>query len=316
MIEGSRSASASSASSCRALLRAVRAALVPPGRGGTNLAAAAQREPVRTVTEPAPRGRILDAKGRVLVDNRVANVITVDRRLEPTQRERRSSAGSRRCSATTGRRRSTSASTTRGSRRTPPVPVGVDVPIDTLAYIGEHKADFPGVRAEPRRGAPVPAGSSRRTCSATSARSTRRSSSRAARRATYQLGDDDREVGRGADLRVGPPRDARARSGSRSTCRVGCSSTLGTHEARSRVTTCSSPSTSTCRTSPRTRSQRRMAAAQRHAGQGVQERLREATPRRRARWSCSTRRPARSSRWRRTRRTTRTSSPTASPRPT
>ena len=33
---------------------------------------------VRTVAEEAPRGRILDAKGRVLVDNRVSQVVTID----------------------------------------------------------------------------------------------------------------------------------------------------------------------------------------------------------------------------------------------
>ena len=34
---------------------------------------------VRTIVEEAPRGRILDASGNVLVDNRVENDITVDR---------------------------------------------------------------------------------------------------------------------------------------------------------------------------------------------------------------------------------------------
>ena len=38
----------------------------------------AQANRVRTVTEEAPRGRILDAKGRVIVDNRTSRVVTVD----------------------------------------------------------------------------------------------------------------------------------------------------------------------------------------------------------------------------------------------
>ena len=41
------------------------------------LAAAANA--VRIVKEPAPRGRILDAEGRVLVDNRASNIVAIDR---------------------------------------------------------------------------------------------------------------------------------------------------------------------------------------------------------------------------------------------
>jgi penicillin-binding protein 2 len=39
----------------------------------------AQANQVRVVSEPAPRGRILDAWGRVLVDNRASNVVAIDR---------------------------------------------------------------------------------------------------------------------------------------------------------------------------------------------------------------------------------------------
>ena len=49
-------------------------------------AAAAQSNSVRTINEPPIRGRILDDEGRVLVDNRVANVITVDRKLSHPER--------------------------------------------------------------------------------------------------------------------------------------------------------------------------------------------------------------------------------------
>ncbi len=46
---------------------------------------------MRTVTEEAPRGRILDAKGRVIVDNRTSRVVTVDpvelRTMEQTDRD-------------------------------------------------------------------------------------------------------------------------------------------------------------------------------------------------------------------------------------
>ena len=48
--------------------------------GGTQLAVAANANRVKTVYDPAPRGRILDAKGRELANNRVANIVTVEDR--------------------------------------------------------------------------------------------------------------------------------------------------------------------------------------------------------------------------------------------
>ena len=40
---------------------------------------AASQNQVRVVTTPEPRGRILDRHGRVLVENRYANVVTITR---------------------------------------------------------------------------------------------------------------------------------------------------------------------------------------------------------------------------------------------
>ena len=40
---------------------------------------AAEANQVRLVYEPAPRGRILDREGRVLVDNRLSDVLTLRR---------------------------------------------------------------------------------------------------------------------------------------------------------------------------------------------------------------------------------------------
>ena len=51
----------------------------------------AQANRVRTVTEEAPRGRILDAKGRVIVDNRTSRVVKVD----PVELRAMTQAGSR-----------------------------------------------------------------------------------------------------------------------------------------------------------------------------------------------------------------------------
>src|SRR5687768_14692309 len=50
---------------------------------------AAEANQVRVVPEPAPRGRILDRNGRVLVDNRASNVVAIDRSkvLDEDQRD-------------------------------------------------------------------------------------------------------------------------------------------------------------------------------------------------------------------------------------
>lgn len=125
--------------------------------GGTQLAAAANANRVRTVTDPAPRGRILDAKGREIANNRVANVVTIDRRLDPAVRKK-VFAELALLLGTTVAEIDKRLSDARVSPYTP-VPVGIDVPIDTLAYIAEHKDAFPGVRAEPRAVRRYPLGS-------------------------------------------------------------------------------------------------------------------------------------------------------------
>lgn len=55
---------------------------------GEEYAAAAEGNRVRTVPREAPRGRILDRRGRVLVDNRVSNVVAVSRTVVGEQQER------------------------------------------------------------------------------------------------------------------------------------------------------------------------------------------------------------------------------------
>ena len=276
--------------------------------GGTNLAAAANANRVRIVSDPALRGRILDAKGRVLADNRVANVVTVDRRLDPEaaqagrgraraaarhdgrgdrQAARRHAgvavhAGAGRRSTCRSTRSRTSASTRPTSRACRPshspvrrYPLG-SLGAHVLGYMGEINEGE--LAAEPKGDA---------TSSAT------RSGSRAWSRPTSRTC-----AGR------------RARSGSRSTCRAGCSRRSSTTKP-SPATTCSSRSTSTCRTSRSgaRRGDGRRAADPEHGDQGHASRT---TTRRRVRSWCSTRRRDRSSRWRRTRRTTPTSSPTGS----
>ena len=108
------------------------------------LQALATQNRVRTVYEAAPRGRILDRKGRPLVDNRGFQAVTVTRldvknkpevvtrlaallAIPPADLEKRID----------------------DKRYSPykPVPVAEDVPEDTVVYLREHSADFPGVAA-------------------------------------------------------------------------------------------------------------------------------------------------------------------------
>src|SRR6476619_5349440 len=48
---------------------------------------AATQNAVREIREPAIRGRILDAQGNVLVDNRVENDITIDRKISDADKK-------------------------------------------------------------------------------------------------------------------------------------------------------------------------------------------------------------------------------------
>ena len=109
-------------------------ALVPAGRRRDEPRGRGQRQPGAYVSEPAPRGRILDAKGRVLADNRVANVVTIDRRLEPSARKEVVAALAP-LLGTTVEEIDERLDDARVSPYTP-VPVGVDVPD---RHVGVHR---------------------------------------------------------------------------------------------------------------------------------------------------------------------------------
>lgn len=116
--------------------------------GGTYLAAAADENRVRIVTEPAPRGRILAADGTVLADNRVTNVVTVDRALEGKRRKRVVD----RLALVLGMSVDAINERLDDERVSPyaPVPIAVDVAPEILVYIGERNAEFPGVGVDRR----------------------------------------------------------------------------------------------------------------------------------------------------------------------
>ncbi|MGK2950243.1 MAG: penicillin-binding protein 2 [Acidimicrobiales bacterium] len=116
---------------------------------------AAQSNSVRTVPVEAPRGRILDSKGRVLVDNRISVQVTLDRNvLDALDDDERAEVLA---AVADGLARSGSPKTVEqldadlaNPRFSPyvPVPVAGDVPEELKIWIDEHSLDLPGVSAE------------------------------------------------------------------------------------------------------------------------------------------------------------------------
>ena len=103
---------------------------------------------VRQVVVEAPRGRILDRQGRVLVRNRAAWAITV-KTIELGDRKQRDTVLGR-VSRLLGLSRAKIDERLRDYNGSPlrGVPVAEDVPVDKLFYLAEHGDDFPGVAPE------------------------------------------------------------------------------------------------------------------------------------------------------------------------
>jgi len=103
---------------------------------------------VRQVVVQAPRGRILDRRGRVLVRNRAAWAVTVkptaltDRRQRDAVLQRLSHLLGISRAKIDERLRDYNGSPLRG------VPVAEDVPTDKLFYLAEHGGELPGVAPE------------------------------------------------------------------------------------------------------------------------------------------------------------------------
>lgn len=106
--------------------------------------ALATQNRVRTIYEPAPRGRILDRQGRVLVENRGYQAITVTR-LEVQDKPEVVA----RLAALLGLSQTELERRIADRRYSPykPVPVAEDVSEDIVVYLREHAEDFPGVAA-------------------------------------------------------------------------------------------------------------------------------------------------------------------------
>jgi penicillin-binding protein 2 len=123
--------------------------------GSSDYQVQAEANRVRTVQVPAPRGRILDRNGKVLVDNRVAVVVAIDRNVFGDLAE---------AEQTGVLQRLTGELTAAGHAITPeevterladqrysryaPVPVATDVPEELKIYLEEHAAEFPSVVVE------------------------------------------------------------------------------------------------------------------------------------------------------------------------
>jgi penicillin-binding protein 2 len=109
---------------------------------GPELKVEAQLNSVRLVATEAPRGRILDREGRILVDNRVSPTVVVERaaaQADPTLVPRLAAFLGRPVIEIERRIQDPRFTTYK------PVPVFEDLPTDKVIYLREHQDEFPGV---------------------------------------------------------------------------------------------------------------------------------------------------------------------------
>jgi len=108
---------------------------------------------LQPVFEQAPRGRILDRNGRVLVDNRVVQVVVIDRRemdrrLSSDQQDEMFLRLAEAISRSGRLTKAASIKRTANDAQYGPfdeIPVAVDVDPSLLVFLGERPDDFPGV---------------------------------------------------------------------------------------------------------------------------------------------------------------------------
>ncbi|MGH2685044.1 MAG: penicillin-binding transpeptidase domain-containing protein, partial [Actinomycetota bacterium] len=106
---------------------------------------AAESNRVRVVQEEAPRGRILDRQGRVIVDNRVSIVVTVERR-ELDAADDRDDVVYRLAGVLSRTPEEIEARLAdKRYNQFQPVPVAEDVDEGAVIFIKEHQSQFPGV---------------------------------------------------------------------------------------------------------------------------------------------------------------------------
>jgi len=111
---------------------------------GSTFAAAAEDNSTRQITLPAARGRILDAKGRPLVTNRPVMAVTAIPAVSEDATLVTRLSGVIDVPIAEIQKRLSSYK----EQRLAPRVLRVDVPMQTVAYIVEHAADFSGVAVE------------------------------------------------------------------------------------------------------------------------------------------------------------------------
>ncbi len=116
----------------------------------------AQNNRVRLVYTEAPRGRILDRQGRVLVGNEVVSAVLVDRQAIAERPDVKA-----RLAILLGVTTEQLEVRLADQRFSPfkPVPVADEVPKDLLLYLLEHQGEFPGVQGVQRTRRSYPHGS-------------------------------------------------------------------------------------------------------------------------------------------------------------
>jgi penicillin-binding protein 2 len=120
--------------------------------GSSDYQLQAEANRVRTIQVEAPRGRILDRNGKVLVDNRVAVVVGIDRSAFGALSRSNRAALLKRLTfeLTAAGHAITPEEVTRrlGDKRYSryaPVPVATDVPEELKIFLDEHEQEFPSV---------------------------------------------------------------------------------------------------------------------------------------------------------------------------
>ncbi|MGQ0744980.1 MAG: penicillin-binding transpeptidase domain-containing protein [Acidimicrobiales bacterium] len=123
---------------------------------GPSLAVEAQQNRVRLIYSEAPRGRILDRHGQVLVDNDVVAAVVVDRAAVAERPDVLD-----RLAVLLGITRADLDARLADARFSPfkPVPVADAIAEETLVFLSEHAAEFPGVAAVERTRRRYPHGS-------------------------------------------------------------------------------------------------------------------------------------------------------------
>ncbi len=115
----------------------------------------ANRNRVRQVSTPAPRGRILDRKGRELVTNRTALAVVAAGRVAEDEELLGRLSALLDVSVIELKEKLRS----RKEAALAPRVIAVDVPLATVAYLAEHASDFPDVDVEARAVREYPLGS-------------------------------------------------------------------------------------------------------------------------------------------------------------